>query len=102
MRFVCPALLLEKVSCCSNPIACGDDTDAPKKKKYFFLQTWFYNNSTKGKHNFDSIFSFKQCVFQVSVWVSMVLKLSNWNKLQISQKFELEYYGVIKYLVLSI
>ena len=29
MRFVCPALLLEKVSCCSNPIACGDDTDAP-------------------------------------------------------------------------
>ena len=35
MRFVCPALLLEKVSCCSNPIACGDDTDAPKKKNTF-------------------------------------------------------------------
>ena len=38
MRFVCPALLLEKVSCCSNPIACGDDTDAPKKKNTFYYK----------------------------------------------------------------
>ena len=61
MRFVCPALLLEKVSCCSNPIACGDDTDAPKKKKILFSQTWPYNSSTKGKHDFDSILPLARC-----------------------------------------
>ena len=94
MRFVCPALLLEKVSCCSNPIACGDDTDAPKKKKYFFLQTWPYNNSTKGRHDFNSILSLARC-FPSKCLSFMVLKLSNWNKLQISQKFELEHYMVL-------